>query len=77
MVTLQLDLANEEQLEELAKRSGQEVGQLATRIIQAYLDAQGWSHDSEEQWAEASAALTAEVFAEEKWTDGESADGSE
>ncbi|MEX2172031.1 MAG: hypothetical protein WD851_22105 [Pirellulales bacterium] len=75
MVTLQLDLANEELLEELAKRHGQDVAQLATHIIQAYLDAQGWSHDSAEQWAVASEALTAEIFAEENWSDGGSADG--
>jgi hypothetical protein len=33
-------------------------------------------HDSEEQWAEASVALTTEFFSEEDWTDGESAEES-
>lgn len=75
MINLQLDLANQERLEELAKRQGRDVAHLAAHIIEAYLDAGAWSHDSAEQWAEASTALTPEIFAEENWTDGESADG--
>ena len=75
MITLQLDLANQERLEELAKRQGRDAAQLAAHIIEAYLDARAWPHDSAEQWAEASTALAAEVFAEENWADGESADG--
>ena len=75
MITLQIDLADQERLEELAKRQGCDVSQLASHIIEAYLDAQAWSRDSAEQWAEASTALAAEIFAEESWPDGESADG--
>jgi predicted transcriptional regulator len=76
MITLQLDHANEEQLTELAKLHGRDASQLATRIIQAYLDAKGWSNDSEAQWAEASVALSTEIFSEEDWIGGESANGS-
>ncbi|MEX0612121.1 MAG: hypothetical protein WD738_17980 [Pirellulales bacterium] len=76
MITLQLDLANEQRLEALAKRQGRDVSQVASHIIEAYLDAQTWGKDTAEQWAEASTALTGEIFAEETWTDGESAHGS-
>ena len=75
MITLKLDLATQERLEKLAKRQGRDVAQLAAHIIEAYLDAGAWSHDSAEQWAESSTALAPEIFAEEHWTDGESADG--
>lgn len=75
MITLQLDLANQERLEELAKRQGRDVSQLAAHIIEAYLDAQSWSHDSADEWAEASTALAPEIFAEENWREGESAHG--
>ena len=34
-----------------------------------------WPRDSDDQWAEASTALTAEIFVEENWTDGEQPDG--
>jgi predicted transcriptional regulator len=75
MITLQLDLSNEQRLEELAKRQGRNVSQVAAHIIEAYLDAQAWAHDTAEQWAAASTALAGEIFAEENWPEGESAHG--
>ena len=75
MITLQLDVTNEGRLAELAKRQGRDVSQLAAHIIEAYLDAQAWSHDSAEQWAAASTALATEIFGEEEWTEGDSAHG--
>jgi predicted transcriptional regulator len=74
-ITLQLDLANRQRLEQLAKRHGRDASQLATHIIEAYLDARDWSRDSAEQWAEASTTLAAEIFADEEWTEGDLADG--
>jgi hypothetical protein len=76
MIAVQLDSSNEQRLRELASQQGREIGQLAAHIIAAYLDAQAWGRDSAEQWAEASSALTSEVFAEEDWADGDSGDGS-
>ena len=75
MISLQLDRTNQERLQELANRQGRDIGQLAAHIIEAYLDARNWPRDSADQWAEASTALTAEIFAEENWTDGEQPDG--
>jgi predicted transcriptional regulator len=76
MIAVQLDSSNEKRLQELANQQGRDIGQLVAGIIEAYLDAQAWGHDSAEQWADASAALAGEVFAEEDWADGDSADGS-
>jgi predicted transcriptional regulator len=71
MITLDLDLANEQRLEELAKRQGRDVSQLVVHILEAYLDAQAWPRDSADDWAEASTALTVEVFDEEDWSPGD------
>jgi predicted transcriptional regulator len=76
MITLELDIAHEQRLEDLARRRGRNVSQLVSHIIEIYLDAQSWVHDSAEQWAEASTALTPEIFAEEDWEVGENTDGS-
>jgi predicted transcriptional regulator len=75
MITLQLGLTNERRLAELAKRQGRDVSELAAHIIEAYLDARAWSHDSAEQWAEASTALAPEIFGEEDWTEGDAGHG--
>lgn len=71
MITFSLDQANEQRLAALAKLQGRDVSQLAVHIIEAYLDAQAWARDSEAAWAEASTALTAEVFEEEDWSAGD------
>lgn len=71
MITLALDQPNEQRLAELAKRQGRDVSQLVVHILEAYLDAQAWPRDSADDWAEASTALTVEVFDEEDWSPGD------
>jgi predicted transcriptional regulator len=75
MITIELDLASEKQLEALARRQGRDVSQVIAYIVEAYLDAKNWSQDSIDDWANASATLAAETFAEESWEEGESAHG--
>ena len=76
MISLELDSSNEQRLQALANRQGQDVSQVAARIIESYLDANAWDRDTDQQWAEASTALAREVFADVEWPEGESADGS-
>lgn len=70
MVTLNLDPTNQQRLEALAKQRGADASQIVAQIVEAYLDAQNWKHDSTEAWAESSVALSGEVFGEEDWADG-------
>jgi predicted transcriptional regulator len=76
MVTIQLDPLVEERLKQLAAARGQVAAQLVQRIVEEYLDYQGWTQDSVEDWAAASLALAPEVFPEETWSDEDSGHGS-
>jgi hypothetical protein len=67
MVTIQLENAQEERLRALAANEGHDAAELARRVIEDYLDFQAMSHDTPEQWAEASAAMTCEFLGPEEW----------
>jgi predicted transcriptional regulator len=67
MVTIQLDPKREERLRELAAADGQEIGDLARRVLEDYLDFQAWPQDDPADWAAASVALAPQVLREEKW----------
>jgi predicted transcriptional regulator len=62
MVTIQLDNAQEERLRALAAGQGRDPAELARRVIEDYLDFQAASHDTPENWAEASVAMTSEFM---------------
>jgi predicted transcriptional regulator len=76
MITIQLNPSVEERLKQLALARGQDASQLAQRVIEEYLDLQGWTPDSAEDWAAASSALAPEILPEETWTDGDLGHGS-
>ena len=62
MVSIQLDAAHEKRLDELAKGRGQDAADLASHIVVEYLDFQTLPTDSDQQWGEASVALTPEIM---------------
>ncbi len=76
MITIEFDPSVEERLKQLATARGQDPSQLAQRVIEEYLDLQGWAQDSAEDWAAASSALAAEVLPEEVWSDEDFDHGS-
>lgn len=67
MVSIQLEPDQEKRLIQLAQHRGQDVADLARRILADYLDFQALSGDSEADWAAASVALAPEVFDDERW----------
>jgi hypothetical protein len=67
MITIDLDLDYERRLHELASEEGNEAVDLARRIVSDYLDFHAMPAASDEKWAEASVALTAEVLPSEDW----------
>jgi predicted transcriptional regulator len=75
MITVHLDPKDEERLTELAKQQGRDVSQLAAHIIDTYLDTSNWACDADEQWAESSVELAAEILDDEDWTEEGSVDG--
>jgi len=76
MVIIQLDSLKEERLRELAAAQGEELSDLARRVVEDYLEAQSWTEDTPEAWADASLGLTPELLPEEAWDDRDAADGS-
>jgi predicted transcriptional regulator len=76
MITIELDPSVEERLRQLAAARGQGTAQLVQRIVEEYLDYQGWTPDSLEDWAAASLALAPEVLPMEGWSDEDSGHGS-
>ena len=71
MVAFQLDPSKQQQLMRLAASEGQDVAELARRIIEDYLDFVATGDDTPEAAAEASVAMLREVMTEEAWPDDE------
>ena len=71
MITVHLDPSKEQRLQELAISQGQDSSQLARKVLEDYVDAQAWSEDRDEDWANASHALAPEVLSEEGWPQGD------
>ena len=67
MVSIQLDPRHQECLDDLAKRRGENATDLARRIVVDYLDFQALPRDTEDDWADASVALTPEILDQETW----------
>ena len=75
MISLELEPETERRLRELASVRQEDPAQLVIRALEEYLDLQGWDEDTEQEWAEASVRLSAEILPEEAWDEG--ADGSQ
>ena len=75
MIALELGPETERRLRELASARQEDPAQLVVRALEEYLDLQGWDEDTEQEWAEASVQLAAEILPEEAWD--EDADGSQ
>lgn len=75
MISFQLDPVTEQRLRQLAASQGQDMAALAKRVLEEFLEFQSLQPDTEEEWAEASVALTPEVLPRESWPEGK-ADGS-
>ena len=69
MITIQLDPALEQRLRRLAESRGQDLSQLAQRVLEEFLDVQAWNEDSEDDWANASVAMTPEILADDQWSE--------
>jgi predicted transcriptional regulator len=67
MLTVELDPAQQQRLDQLAATQGEDGATLARRILLDYLDFQSLPNDTDEQWAEASVAMTPEVMEPEDW----------
>lgn len=67
MINIRLDPSREKQLHEIAARLGQDPVDLARRIIEVHLDNTSCPADREEDWAEASVALTKEIMPADSW----------
>jgi len=74
MVVIELNPAQQQRLEELAKSQGQDGKTFAQRILSDYLEFAAIPLESDEAWAEASVTLAPEVMGKEDW--GESGNGS-
>jgi predicted transcriptional regulator len=75
MITIHLDPSKEQRLQELAVSQGQDTSQLAGRVLEDYLDAQAWSEDRDEDWADASVAMAPEVMSQTDWSHGDAQHG--
>jgi predicted transcriptional regulator len=75
VVTIELDAAKEQRLREIAASQGQDLAELARRVLEDFLDVQSWEADTSEDWAEASAALAPEILEDDAWPDDEANDG--
>ncbi len=69
MVTVELDLNRERQLTELAQSRGTEVAYVAQQILSDYIDLLALPDDDAAPWADASVALTAELYEDEDWSE--------
>ena len=67
MVTVELDTEREAQLRRLAEAQQEDVPQLVRRVLEDFLDIQALTEISEEDLAEASVAMLAEVAPLESW----------
>lgn len=75
MVTVDLGPEREEQLRQLAKSRGEDVSALARQAIEDFLDVQGWTADTEADWAAASLAMSPEVLTDDAWDEDTPAHG--
>ena len=69
MVTVELDSSRERQLTELAQSRGTEVASVAQQILSDYIDLLALPDDDAAAWADASVALTAELYEDEDWNE--------
>jgi predicted transcriptional regulator len=67
VVSIQLDPQQMKTLDDLAKRRGANASELARRIVVDFLEFQELEKDTQDDWAEASVALTPEVMDQERW----------
>ena len=68
MVAVELDLSRERQLTELARSQGADVAFVAQQILSDYIDLLALPEDDAAIWADASVALTAELYEDEDWS---------
>ena len=68
-MTIDLDAATRQRLDDLARSQGQDAPALARRILLDYLDFQALPADSAEDWAAASVALAPEAMDPSDWND--------
>ncbi len=66
-LTVELDPAQEQRLDALARSQGEDRATLARRILLDYLDFQSLPNDTDEAWAEASVAMAPEFMDPEDW----------
>ena len=69
MVAVELDLSRERQLTELARSQGADVALVAQQILSDYIDLLALPEDDAAIWADASVALTAELYEDEDWSE--------
>ena len=69
MVAVELDLSRERQLTELARSQGADVAFVARQILSDYIDLLALPEDDAAIWADASVALTAELYEDEDWSE--------
>lgn len=67
MISIDLSPGEQQRLEQLARRQGQDGPDLARRIVLDYLGLEALTDDSEDRWAEASVALAPEIMGTETW----------
>jgi len=67
MIAIDLEVADQERLDRLAKSLGSDSERLARQIVVDYLDFQALPNDSEEAWAEAAITLAPEIMDVESW----------
>ncbi|HZL89801.1 MAG TPA: hypothetical protein VFB96_15655 [Pirellulaceae bacterium] len=67
MISIELDPAQQKQLDSLAASQGQDGATLARQILLDYIEFQNVPSDTDDQWAEASIALTPEIMESETW----------
>ena len=69
MVAVELDLSRERQLTELARSQGADVAFVAQQILSDHIDLLALPEDDAAIWADASVALTAELYEDEDWSE--------
>lgn len=76
MITVALGALKEKQLRKLAKSRHQKISLLARTVLEQYLEFHAATEDKEEAWAEASTALSGEIFPAENWKEDVKGDES-
>ena len=69
MMTVELDSSRERQLTELARSQGADVAFVAQQILSDYIDLLALPEGDAAAWADASVALTTELYEDEDWSE--------